>query len=535
MNDQPQRDSGEHPEAQQQAAGEPQGTASESTPAGSAQQPGEQSPQQGEQTQQVAQGQQAAQGYQAEQRQQAEHGYQAGQGQQTEHGYQAEQTSAAEQSGWQQAAPTHPEQSAFSGFPAYPSGRPYQHPYGTAQQEPGIGGAPGGHYPYMGQPQNQGWQQPHPPMGAVPVQQQPRDRRSGLVTGALLGALLIGLVGGGVGGYVGYHLGSNGGGASAITSLEQQPPARSTANTQGSVSGVAQKVLPSVAQLQIESTDGSGEGSGIVLSQDGYILTNAHVAQGAEQGRLTAVFNDSRSAQVRVVGSDPSSDLAVVKADITGLTPAEIGRSDDLPVGAPVVAIGSPFGLSGTVTSGIISAKDRPVRAGGESGDQSSVLNALQTDAAINPGNSGGPLVDMDGRVVGINSAIYSPGSAMGQQQGGSVGLGFAIPIDQARRTATELKNTGSATQTTLGVGIVPARRPGALVQTVAPGGPAQGAGMTPGLLITKFDGRFIEDPDALIAAVRSHSPGQRVPVTAMDPNGGGERTFQVVLTGQKI
>ncbi|MCX2732028.1 trypsin-like peptidase domain-containing protein [Saccharopolyspora sp. NFXS83] len=422
--------------------------------------------------------------------------------------------------------------------PAY--GQPAQQPGGHAatQQQPGpygyeqqgIGGTPGGQYPHMGAPHQHGWYQQ--PMGAVPVQENRAGKRNGLVATALVGALAVGLIGGGVGGFVGYRLGSSGS-ESQATSLEQQPPARSASVApEGSVQGVAQKVLPSVVQLQMQSAQGSGEGSGIVLSQDGYILTNAHVAEGAGQGKLTAMFNDNRSASVRVIGSDPRSDLAVVKADITGLTPAELGRSDDLPVGSPVVAIGSPFGLSGTVTSGIVSAKDRPVRAGGQSGDQESVLNALQTDAAINPGNSGGPLVDMDGRVVGINSAIYSPGS--GQEQGGSVGLGFAIPIDQAQRTAKELKDTGSATQTTLGVRIRSAEGGGAVVADVVPNGPAQQAGMQNGERITKFDGRFIEDADALVATVRSHQPGQKVQVTLTGANGGPERTIDVVLAGQK-
>ncbi|MFR9731003.1 S1C family serine protease [Saccharopolyspora sp. MS10] len=422
-----------------------------------------------------------------------------------------------------------PEQPGH-GYPSHPTPAGQPGPYGSHEQ-PGLGGAPGGQYPHMGSAAQHGWYQQ--PMGAVPVQEhRPAGKRNTLVVTALVGALAIGLIGGGVGGFVGYQLGSSGA-SSQGTSLEQQQPARSASTAPaGSVQAVAQKVLPSVVQLQVQSARGSGEGSGIVLSQDGYILTNAHVAEGAGQGRLTAMFNDNRTASVRVVGSDPKSDLAVVKADITGLTPAELGRSDDLPVGSPVVAIGSPFGLSGTVTSGIISAKDRPVRAGGQSGDQDSVLNALQTDAAINPGNSGGPLVDMDGRVVGINSAIYSPGS--GQEQGGSVGLGFAIPIDQAQRTAKELKDTGSATQTTLGVSIQSAPQGGAVVAQVVGGGPAQQAGIQNGELITKFDGRYIEDADALVASVRSHQPGQKVAVTLAQPDGGGERTVDVVLTGQK-
>lgn len=345
-------------------------------------------------------------------------------------------------------------------------------------------------------------------------------------------AVLAGLVGGGIGGYVGYRFGYHAG-DSGTGSLEQAPPARSTsAASAGSVTQVAQKVLPSVVQLQVQGVQGAAEGSGIVLSRDGYLLTNNHVIQGALPGRITAQFHDGRIAPVTVVGADPNSDLAVVRASIDGLTPAELGRSDDLPIGAAVVAIGSPFGLSETVTSGIISAKDRPVRAGGENGSQASVLNALQTDAAINPGNSGGPLVDLDGRVVGVNSAIYSPGS--GADQTGSVGLGFAIPIDQVRRTALELKNTGSATDATLGVQVTGAGVPGALVGQVIPGGAAYQAGIRAGELITRLDARSIRDPDSLVAAVRSHAPGDRVTVTLVRPGGADVRTLQVTLGGQK-
>lgn len=343
--------------------------------------------------------------------------------------------------------------------------------------------------------------------------------------------VLTGLISGGVGGYVGYRFGY--GANHAPSSLDQAPPARSTATAPpGSVVHVAQKVLPSVVQLEVQAAQGAAEGSGIVLSRDGYLLTNNHVIQGALPGRITAQFHDGRTAPVSVVGADPNSDLAVVKAGVDGLTPAELGRSDDLPVGAPVVAIGSPFGLSETVTSGIISAKDRPVRAGGENGSQASVLNALQTDAAVNPGNSGGPLVDMDGRVVGINSAIYSPGS--GAERAGSVGLGFAIPIDQARRSATELRNTGSATDASLGVQVTGAGVPGALVGEVLPGGAAHKAGIRVGELITRVDARVIRDPDTLVAVVRSHAPGDRVTVTLAEPGGADVRTLQVTLGGQK-
>jgi putative serine protease PepD len=235
-----------------------------------------------------------------------------------------------------------------------------------------------------------------------------------------------------------------------------------------------------------------------------------------------------------IVGRDPTSDLAVVKANnVTGLTPADLGRSDDLRVGQQVVAIGSPFDLNGTVTSGIVSALNRPVRAGGESGDQTSVLDAVQTDAAINPGNSGGPLVNMQGQVIGINSAIYSPnqGGLGGNQQAGSVGIGFAIPIDQARRTAGELQSSGKATQTVLGVGVQDAEAgTGALVINVNPGGPADKAGIKNGDVITKIDDRRIPDSDALVAAVRSHKPGDTL---TMVLSSGGSK--QVILAGQTV
>lgn len=447
--------------------------------------------------------------------------------------------------------------------PAQPGGQPqgqpddqstgHQHyplPYGTQPYEPGPAWQgyqqPGQQQPgyqqpgyqpgYQQQPGYQpGYQQPgHPgPMTAVqaPVGSKSRGR-AGAVVGIIALVLVVGVGGGIGGGIAGYQLAHEN--ASSPTVLDAPKPARSVNSApDGSVQQVAQKVLPSVVQLEMQSYQGSGEGSGMVISGDGYVLTNNHVAEAARQGRLTAHFHDGRSAPVKVIGSDPKSDLAVVKADIGGLTPVELGRSDDLQVGAPVVAIGSPYGLSETVTSGILSAKDRPVRAGGQQGSQDSVLNALQTDAAINPGNSGGPLVDRDGRVIGINSAIYSPSS--GQEQSGSVGLGFAIPIDQAKRIANELKNTGSATHSNLGVMIKPNQRsPGSIVVQVNPGSAAEKAGIRPGDVITKVNDRPTPDPDALIAAVRSHTPGEQVTVTVTGPDGADPHPMQVTLDAEK-
>jgi putative serine protease PepD len=322
----------------------------------------------------------------------------------------------------------------------------------------------------------------------------------------------------------------------AVNSLDRPLPAKQTANAPaGSVEQVAQKVLPSVVQLQVRGQRSAGEGSGVVLSSDGLILTNNHVVDvAAGGGQIQAVFQDGKSVAADIVGRDPTSDLAVVKANgVTGLTPADLGRSDDLRVGQQVVAIGSPFDLNGTVTSGIVSALNRPVRAGGESGDQTSVLDAVQTDAAINPGNSGGPLVNTQGQVIGINSAIYSPnqGGLGGNQQAGSVGIGFAIPIDQARRTADELSSSGKATQTILGVGVQDAQSgSGALVISVNPGGPADKAGIRNGDVVTKIDDRRIPDSDALVAAVRSHKPGDTVTMTL---SSGGSK--QVTLAGQSV
>jgi putative serine protease PepD len=233
-----------------------------------------------------------------------------------------------------------------------------------------------------------------------------------------------------------------------------------------------------------------------------------------------------------VLGREPSSDVAVIKAKgVSGKTPITVGRSDDLKVGQAVVAIGSPFELPGTVTSGIISALNRPTRAGGENGSEATVMDAIQTDTAINPGNSGGPLVNMAGQVIGINSAIYSPSSGGGQGggQGGSVGIGFAIPIDQAKRTADEIVKTGKATQTVIGVSVKTAPDGGAAINDVVAGGAGERAGLKAGDVVTKLDDRRIDSSDALVAAVRSKAPGDKVKLTI----GANSRTVEVTLGSQ--
>jgi putative serine protease PepD len=351
-------------------------------------------------------------------------------------------------------------------------------------------------------------------------------------------ALLVGGTAGTVGGAIGANVTENGAGpVSALDQLDQQDPqAQQSANfPTGSVEQVAQQVLPSVVQLQVRGVQVAGEGSGVVLSSDGTILTNNHVVDAAARGaEITAVLQDGRQVATSIVGRAPSFDLAVLRAQgVDDLTPARLGSSDSLVVGQQVVAIGSPLGLSGTVTTGIVSALDRPVRAGGAGSGQDTVLNAVQTDAAINPGNSGGPLVDMRGNVIGINSAIASTGV-----QAGSIGLGFAIPITQAQRVANELITDGVATQALLGV-TTPSEEAvpefgGARIIEVAPDSAAAAAGIRVGDVITGVDDRLIESGDALVAAIRSYPPGSQVEIT-LGSQGGGERAVSVTLGSQRV
>jgi putative serine protease PepD len=387
------------------------------------------------------------------------------------------------------------------------------------------------------------WPQPEPrqqvPYGtAVPGQSgryipghtqaypTPPRRANGLVT---LVAVLALLVGGGAGALGGYLV-ADSKTSSAPSALDVPLPAtQASTSPAGSIEAVAEKVLPSVVQLRTQS----GEGSGFIIRADGLIATNNHVIEeAAKGGTLKVVFQDGQTADATVIGRDPSSDVAVVQAKgVSGKTSIVLGRSDDLKTGQAVIAVGSPFELSGTVTSGIVSSLHRPTRAGGESGSEATVMDAIQTDAAINPGNSGGPLVNMAGQVVGINSAIYSPNSFNGRgQQGGSVGIGFAVPIDQARRTADEIVKSGKATQTVLGVRVQTLENgSGAQVSEVTPGGAAQQAGIAVGDVVTKLDDRRIDTSDALVAAVRSKAPGDKVTLTIAN----GTKT--VTLGGQPV
>jgi putative serine protease PepD len=305
-----------------------------------------------------------------------------------------------------------------------------------------------------------------------------------------------------------------------------------------SVSSIAARLLPSVVTISVRGGGESGTGSGVIIRRDGFILTNNHVvAVGAGGGTVTVdLYKGRRGIEAQIIGRDPKTDLAVIRIPGNNLPAATLGQSKSLVVGAPVVAVGAPLGLSSTVTSGIISALDRNVDVPTENGGSGVLIGAIQTDAAINPGNSGGPLVDSQAQVVGINSAIATAPGSLGSG-GGNIGVGFAIPIDYARSVAEEIIRTGKATHPYLGVtasSIEPedARAngtdPGAQIQTLVPNGPADQAGLQPGDVITKVDDVTVTGVDDLVAATRLHKVGDQVTVTYR--RGSDSRTVRVTL-----
>jgi len=286
-----------------------------------------------------------------------------------------------------------------------------------------------------------------------------------------------------------------------------------------SVAGIAETSLPSVVSI---STPG-GSGSGFIITDDGYIITNNHVVTDADE--IAVSLQDGRSADAALVGRSPAYDLAVLDVELSDLTPLPLGDSDEVVVGDPVVAVGSPLGLEGTVTSGIVSAVNRPVTAGGQG--EVSFINAIQTDAAINPGNSGGPLLDAAGRVVGVNTSIATLTSFAGQA--GSIGLGFAIPINQARVTAEQIIADGEASYPIIGATLDQEQSgQGVGIESVVDGGPAESAGLRAGDRIIALDGVPVRGPDELIVVIRAQEPGATVELTI--DRGGRQETLSVVL-----
>ena len=358
-----------------------------------------------------------------------------------------------------------------------------------------------------------------------------RNGRANFITrsNAILLAFVAGLVGAIFGASSSGSLFGQSINLSRVTNSVERPP--------GSVADLAQRVIPSVVSIEASSKDGGSTGTGFVIESNGYILTNNHVIAEAatNNGAIDVTLNNGQKFVAKIIGRDASYDLAVIKIATTGLTALQLGDSDKVAVGDSVIAIGSPLGLSGTVTLGIISAKDRAVTAG-ETGSDNSFINALQTDAAINPGNSGGPLIDSTGAVIGVNSAIATLGSSFGSQTG-SIGLGFAIPINQARKTADQLIKNGKATYPVLGVSIdMKFEGDGARIavndKAILPGGPAAKAGLKAGDLIIKFDGRTINTSEELIVAIRAKSVGDKVQLTYI--RNGVTATTTVTLTAGK-
>ena len=434
---------------------------------------------------------------------------------------------------------------------SYPTADPYAAPsasWSGGSAKPPLSDYPGGTYasdPYAAY-RAQGYADPYSsdpyaayaatattalPAPAPAAPRADKSGRGGMIALASVGLALTALVAGTVGGAVGFTVARmtqpEAVAAVAVAPIGAtgdavSPPAG------GSIAAVAEALQPSVVQINVAGGGGEGTGSGFVIREDGYILTNNHVT--ANGNDITVTFRDGSVVDATLVGTNPGYDLAVLKVDETGLPAVTLGSSDALEVGDAAIAIGSPLGLQGTVTAGIVSALNRPVTAGGEG--EMAFINAIQTDAAINPGNSGGPLVDGNGAVIGVNSAIAALGGSLGGQAG-NIGLGFAIPIDTAARIASEIIASGSSATPIIGVQLdMEYAGTGARVAGITDDGPAQAAGLREGDVITALDGTPVVDATDLIVDVRSLAPGEQVTLTV--ENDGSQREVTLVLGAQR-
>jgi putative serine protease PepD len=351
-------------------------------------------------------------------------------------------------------------------------------------------------------------------------------------------ALVLGLLGG-FGGSAIYHSMTTGRGEVSEglggVDLATSPPLKNG----GSVADVAAAVLPSTVQIVAwyGGEDDGATGSGFILDKQGHIITNNHVVKEAAQADkpITVVYQGGHRYPATVVGRSSVYDLAVLYVKhAPDEKPAALGASKPMRVGDPVVAIGSPLGLDATVTSGIISAKDRPVSTGESQADQS-FIDAIQTDAAINPGNSGGPLVNLRGQVIGVNSAIATNGGGTTSGTAGNIGVGFAIPVEQVRVTADEILRSGKAEYPIIGALVKPGSGPdgeGAVLKSVEKGSPAEAAGLRAGDIVTKINGHPITDNVSLVVGIRTYQPGDVV--TFAVQRDGAERSIKVRL-GSKV
>ncbi|MEV4271804.1 S1C family serine protease [Micromonospora aurantiaca (nom. illeg.)] len=425
-------------------------------------------------------------------------------------------TNPAESAGNTAPAGPYPPQPATPSAPPYPaSGQPHpwyaqQHQQGGWNQQTAAGYPStqhGGPVPsYQAQPYQtqQGYQsyQPGQPMPQWGPPQPARPSRAGKFVGA--GALALVLM-----------LGSGAAGGALALALDGDGPTRTYSAAPVINSADLPKIAASVQDSIVTIMTNSGEGSGVILSADGFVLTNNHVVAGAGGDTVRVVFADGKSASAKIVGTDPKTDLAVVQASgVSNLKAAKFGDSDAMQVGDQVLALGSPLGLQGSVTAGILSARDRTIQAG-EGGQQnpqqgaSSISGLLQTDAPINPGNSGGALVNTRGEVIGINTAI----ATAGQGSTGNIGVGFAIPSNKAKNVAEKLQRGEKISHPSLGVSVNGAEDGGALVAAVTPGSPAEKAGIQRGDVITKFGDKVINDSNDLVGAVQAGKVGDRVEV----------------------
>ncbi|PZM96166.1 MAG: peptidase S1 [Actinobacteria bacterium] len=411
------------------------------------------------------------------------------------------------------------------------AGNPWQSPY-AGPPHPPFPGRPfaGAHAPQSGPAPGQPGSFPPPPpypgVGPMAAWGPPPAPRPGASRAAkLLGAGAVALV---------LMVGSGVAGGAVALSLADRETTEKTASTsapapvinRSSLAEIAAKVQDSVVSI----ATGSSEGSGVILSADGYILTNNHVVASAGQRAVTVYFSSGKSTRARIVGTDPKTDLAVIKAEgVSNLSPATFGDSDAMQVGDTVLAIGSPLGLQGSVTAGIISAENRTIQTGGSQnpfqpgGGRITISGLLQTDAPINPGNSGGPLVNTKAEVIGINTAIATSGHGQG-----NIGLGFAIPSNKAKVVAEALRKGEKISHPFIGVSVTRAPSGGALISAVTPNGPAERAGLQTGDIVTRFGDKEINDSDELVAAVQSGKVGDRVQVTYI--RDGETRTTTVTL-----
>jgi putative serine protease PepD len=405
------------------------------------------------------------------------------------------------------------------------------------QPPPASGPSASAGSPWWSDARTDPWRDPYAPTAVViqsapvstgaapePVVDPNAPRRS--LAPILVICLVTALLAGGLGGTLGYVFAVRGGvgtgGGRSLAGPAAEPPA-AVNRAPESLAGVAKKVLPSVVTVRVTNAIGSG----FVLSKDGYVVTNDHVVADSK-GTMSVAFSDGSTTSASLVGRDPESDIAVIKVAKSNLPPVTFGNSDQIAVGDPVLAFGSPLALVNTVTAGIVSAVDRTIQSSDPSGTVR-YYAAIQTDAAVNQGNSGGPLVNAAGAVIGVNSVIRSVGGT--ETEAGNIGLAFAIPFNQARRVAEDIIDTGKARRTVIGAevptGGTGSPTGGARLRSVQAGGPAATAGLRAGDVVTKLGGHVLEDGTDLVALVRKYAPDTVVTIQYRR----GTKTFNASVT----